>query len=379
MILSYNRLCICVLLAVMLFGIASAQDLEYCPKPIVAVIDSTGHEFCPDHRLDLYGIYGTVIDSVLVMRGETSNAAAYDSVLARVKRLSEMPVRNEMVLLPESKLGDKIVGVVTISTGLLRRHPSVTAEMVSQGIMGEEVKLLKKRDLFYFCKLSDGYLGWMMTSSIQRMNQTEIDQWRSLKKVIYLKNFGEIRSAKKDGALPIGDVVRGAILAEIKKEGKWRKVLLPDGRTGFLRKSDIADLVGFRASVKPTAKGLLRVAHEFTGFPYVWGGASTKGFDCSGFTKTVYKLNGIDLPRDANMQATVGKPVTIDPEHKNLQVGDLLFFGRSPDKITHVGMYIGNQRFIHSDGYVRINSFDPKDPEYSEHRDNGLQVARRFL
>lgn len=375
--MSSNRLC--VLFIAGLFSIASAQDLDYCPKPIVAIIDSTGREFCPDHRLDLYGIYGTVIDSSLVMRGETSNSVAIDSVIARVKRLSDMPVRNEMVLLPDSSLGDRTLGVVTISTGLLRRHPSVTAEMVSQGILGEEVKLLKKRGLFYFCKLSDGYLGWLMTSSIKRMNQKELGQWRALKKVIFLKNYGEIRSAKKDDALPIGDLVRGAVLAEIKKEGKWRKVQLPDGRTGFLRKSEIADLASFRASTKPTAKGLIRTAQEFTGFPYVWGGASTKGFDCSGFTKTVFKLNGIDLPRDANMQAKVGKPVVIDSEHKNLQVGDLLFFGRSPDKITHVGMYIGNQKFIHSDGYVRINSFDPKDPEYSEHRDEGLQVARRFL
>jgi cell wall-associated NlpC family hydrolase len=117
----------------------------------------------------------------------------------------------------------------------------------------------------------------------------------------------------------------------------------------------------------------------YLGLPYFWGGNSPKGFDCSGFTKTIYRMNGIELPRDANMQALAGQPVELDSTYSHLQPGDLLFFGPRTERITHVAMYLGNRRFIHSDGMVRINSFSPKDDNYSEYRVRGLRLARRFL
>lgn len=75
----------------------------------------------------------------------------------------------------------------------------------------------------------------------------------------------------------------------------------------------------------------------------------------------------------------MGQPVIIDTACSNLKPGDLLFFGKSPDTITPVGMYPGEQKFIHSDGLVKINSFDPDDPEFSQYRDHDLRVVRRIL
>jgi len=79
------------------------------------------------------------------------------------------------------------------------------------------------------------------------------------------------------------------------------------------------------------------------------------------------------------MQALAGRPVELDSTYSHLQPGDLLFFGPKVERITHVAMYLGDRRFIHSDGMVRINSFDPKDKDYSHYRVRGLRVARRFL
>ncbi len=82
----------------------------------------------------------------------------------------------------------------------------------------------------------------------------------------------------------------------------------------------------------------------------------------------IYKLNGVSLPRDANMQSKVGRPVAIDSSYSQLKPGDLLFFGTRPEAVDHVAMYIGRSQFIHSNGQVKVNSLNPKDPDYSAYR-----------
>ena len=128
-------------------------------------------------------------------------------------------------------------------------------------------------------------------------------------------------------------------------------------------------------SIEKTAKSLL-------GVPYLWGGTSTKMLDCSGFTKTVYFLNGVDLLRNASHQWRQGTPVEPGKKLENLRKGDLLFFGRRNDgkpKVTHVGIYLENGLFIHSSGLVHISSLDPDSELRDEARIRGLLGARRIL
>jgi cell wall-associated NlpC family hydrolase len=106
--------------------------------------------------------------------------------------------------------------------------------------------------------------------------------------------------------------------------------------------------------------------------------------DCSGFTKTVFFLNGVLLPRDASQQALVGEPVQLLEDRTGLKTGDLVFFGRRAtaergERVTHVGIYLDDDKFIHEGGDVRINSFNPKDENYSEFRASTLLSARRVI
>jgi cell wall-associated NlpC family hydrolase len=121
------------------------------------------------------------------------------------------------------------------------------------------------------------------------------------------------------------------------------------------------------------------------GIPYLWGGTSSKGFDCSGFTKTVYFLHGVIIPRDASQQALVGKLVDETGDFSKLQPGDLLFFGEKAteqnpkERVVHVAIYIGNKRFIHAGNPIRVNSLDPSDELYDAHNATRYLRAKRIV
>ena len=119
------------------------------------------------------------------------------------------------------------------------------------------------------------------------------------------------------------------------------------------------------------------------GVPYLWGGTSFKGVDCSGFTKTVYFLNGILLPRDASQQVMIGETIDKNGNWGNLKEGDLLFFGEKredgSERVVHVGMWIGNNEFIHASDKVRIGSMNPSESNYDEYNSKRYLRAKRIL
>ena len=140
----------------------------------------------------------------------------------------------------------------------------------------------------------------------------------------------------------------------------------------------------WRKSLKQDAASIIRTAHTLMGVPYLWAGTSSKGVDCSGFVRTVLFMHDIIIPRDASQQAYVGQHIDIAPDFSNLQPGDLVFFGRKAtaerkERVVHVGIYIGGRRFIHSQGDVRISSFDPQDERFDEYNLGRLLFAARVL
>ena len=342
------------------------------------LITRVGQTLVPERRLAVYSIDTEMCGDTLMVKGETTVAEASDSLQAALSRSGIAPLRCDIEILPHASLGAKTFGVVTVSTAPLRRGPDVDQEMTNQGIMGEPVTILKEMGLFTYIQLSDGYVGYMM-GAVAAMTAGEFQAWQRRPKLVYLRKWGEIRSEKNNSSYPVADIVLGARVAMVKKEGKWLRVALPDGREGYLRRDEVQEEARFNDQKKPKPVELVHTARQFTGYPYLWGGRSSKGLDCSGLTKTVYMMHGINLPRDANMQVKAGSAVAFDSAYAALQPGDLLFFGRSAKHITHVGMYIGSYRFIHAGEWVRINSLNPKDPDFSARRAKDLQAVRRIL
>ena len=164
------------------------------------------------------------------------------------------------------------------------------------------------------------------------------------------------------------------------------QVVYPDKRTGFIKKEQAFIYNEWLDNLKPSDLNIEIIAKKMDGFPYLWGGTSAKGMDCSGFTKMVYLMNGLIIPRDASQQVHAGEVVDKNLDFKNLEKGDLLFFCKkateeSKQKVTHVGIWLNNdkQEFIHASGNVHISSMDKTHPLYDEFNKNRYLGSRRYL
>ena len=114
------------------------------------------------------------------------------------------------------------------------------------------------------------------------------------------------------------------------------------------------------------------------GTPYLWGGNSAKANDCSGFTQNIFEASGIKLPRDAKQQALHGEKIIPNKTWSNIQSGDLLFFGKE-DRVTHVGMSVGQYDFIHQGGMVGISSLDPQSIAFASKRLETFLFVKRII
>ena len=319
-------------------------------------------------------------DKSLTIKGETNLSEAKSEILGYLESKG-IKYSDSLSVLPDLTVGTKKWGLVTVSVCNIRSDPSQAAEMISQSIMGTPVKILKNEGGWYLVQTPDSYIGWTDDDAICLLTDAEIEKWKKSERVIYTSKTGDIFDVSKSGQV-VSDIVYGAILCKTGQGLLNYEVNLPDGRSGVIRKSDAADLNKWATRPPAKADELIAFARDQRGTPYLWGGTSTKGLDCSGFAKTIYYSAGTILTRDASSQFLYGKEVDITASLDSLKPGDLLFFGRIRDgrkSITHVGMYIGNKEFIHESGMVKLNSFDPAAENYSERLKGMLQGARRFL
>ena len=245
--------------------------------------------------------------------------------------------------------------------------------------MGMPVRILEENnDDWYRCINMEGYTAWVITRSVKAMTEEEYKAYLAKPKVFVKTKYSTLYSEKNVNSLPVSDLVWGCILIDEGKSGAWRKVSVADGRTGYVPASDVVDLKAWIDSAVPTEKNIVETAKQFCGFPYVWGGTSIKGVDCSGLSKSAYFLNGYVLRRDASQQCKTGDSVDVHrfvegdytkEALSNLRPGDLVFFGRKAEngrreRVTHVAIYMGDGMIIHSSNIVRINSLIPGEKDY---------------
>ena len=247
---------------------------------------------------------------------------------------------------------------VNVSVSNVYKNSTYQSDIVSQAILGETVEVLNTENDFDFVKQPDGYQGWIKNNQLASVN-IKADSIRTI-----TSHAIQIYSKMDETSFPVRDAVIGSRLIFLEEVNDWYKIQLPDGNPGWIQKKHFGDFP------KLSRINVVKLAKQFLGYPYFWGGLSPRGLDCSGLTQTVFKLLGYQLPRDSYMQRDATKEIS-----KNIsdaKEGDLLFFGEDKIKVDHVGIALGKNRIIHARGMVKINSLDNADEDYDPNLDETL-------
>lgn len=326
-----------------------------------SIVNGIKQAYIPDRRVDLWEISVNELDTCHVsLVGKTTNAKA-KTVLLQAFNDAEVAFVDSIAVLPDAALENKWAFTI-IPYAHIRTAPGHEHELASQSLMGNPLKVIEGPvDGFYRIQTPEGYLGWIVGNSLKFMNDSQFDDWRTAERyvvtAIYTYMYTDTNCKEIESDLVLGDILLG------EKCGKdLVRLHTPDGRTGYTHASDV-ELLSKWAEQKFNADKIISTAKALMGSTYTWGGTSTKGVDCSGLTKTAYFSNAIILQRDASQQVLYGKKIA-PKDWRKASKADLLYFGTTSGRVTHTALYIENGKYIHASGRVKINSVDPKSPQY---------------
>jgi cell wall-associated NlpC family hydrolase len=234
-------------------------------------------------------------------------------------------------------------------------RPSTDADVVSQAIFGANVGIVEQKDGWAHIRTSDDYLGWTPLSALLPGKPYAASGRVAEVQSLFAHIYRESDVTQHAPLITVPFESRLEVVADPVEAARWLQVRLPDGRAGWIQAGDVS-LHSRPFSIAET----LEFSKRFLGLPYTWGGTSSYGYDCSGFTQMLVRRRGVTMPRDAGPQAEWSGVSSVDRQH--LQPGDLLYFGASEKKITHTGIYLGDGKFInattHLTPMVRIDDLN---------------------
>jgi cell wall-associated NlpC family hydrolase len=277
-------------------------------------------------------------------------------------------IDDQMEVLPSADLGDKRFGFVSVTRSFTRDR---RGEKMTETLLGDPLFLLKKLPEDKLLVLSnEGYVGVIPTQNVAIVNEAEFTRRRNAPQITFTRDVkvGDLK-------IPVG----ARIPNFGQRPGKPVALLPNDDK---LPLSDSTSyLLHTHEPVPQKVTNSLAIADQFVGTPYVWGGNTTDGVDCSGLVQSSFKAVGLNLPRDADQQSYMGSLVATRWYRDGLRPGDTLYFlsGRS-GRISHTAIYVGDDIYIESSsGGVSYGSFNPEHENYRERRYTGFCFAKRLV
>jgi hypothetical protein len=326
-------------------------------------------------RLTIFDVH----QSEAVVRGRV---LAEEQHQAALNALPAQPASDEVkVLLTD----DAPWALVKRSVSDVRRVPDGLSEQLTQLLVGESVRVLEDRGYWSLVRAErDGYIGWTRSAALQPLERKMVRAYQKSATVIIKAPLAQAYNRAAKNAVEVGKIPFGVTLPMIETRGSLSAVRLPDDTIWWLRTIDLLPLAD---RPKANAEGMaftLDLIKHFVGTPYMWGGRSPYGYDCSGLAQTFWAFMGVQIPRDADQQFHAGKVVKGQP-----RLGDLLFFGGDDsdladartERITHVVISLGGDEVIHANGgswNIAYNSLDPASPIYRADLRDSLVGVRRF-
>jgi cell wall-associated NlpC family hydrolase len=267
--------------------------------------------------------------------------------------------------------------VVVAAVENMYSGPDESRDVVSQATLGQVVEVLETSGAFARVRTPDRYEGWVPRAAVGEYADPAAPRYARTGRVVEVTSLmaniyrdPDVTTARPKTLAPLA--TRLEVTADGPSE-RWLVVRLPSGDTGYVQAGDVRTLDPLAPRRRGSPEDLVRTARRYLGAPYLWGGMTAHGIDCSGLVSRVYHANGIDLPRDADQQFKNPSAAPVEPP--DLRPGDLLFFGSDAKSITHVGLYVGDGRFVnattHETPVVREDRLE--DPHWSA----SYQGARR--
>jgi gamma-D-glutamyl-L-lysine dipeptidyl-peptidase len=259
--------------------------------------------------------------------------------------------------------------VVVVAAENMYAAPDESVDVVSQATLGQVVDVIETSGTFARVRTPDLYEGWVPRAAVRPYSERATPRYARAGRVVevtslmaYLYRETDVTTARPRTRAPLG--TRLEVIAEDPADG-WLTVRLPSEGTAYVQRGDVKEVDPGAPPRRGSPEEVLATARRFLGVPYLWGGMTAHGVDCSGLVSRVYHANGVVLPRDAHLQ--FASPDVVPVEREALRPGDLVFFGRSSEAISHVGLYAGEGRFIsattHGTPVVREDRLD--DPHWA--------------
>ena len=342
-------------------------------RTIDELIDAVRRDHVPDFRSGIFDLQVEQQDGTVLLRGQTTHEHAVADLLERLNEHG-FSARDHVVRLPAIDVAGTRHALVRAAIAPVYAEPRLPAPQITQLVLGVRVELLARDGAWLRIRGEDGYLGWVHEGYVQIGS----DEWA----------FAWERATAGEPVVSLGAELvdaHGAMIARlpwgariVRHTGAYQ---LPDGRRGSIANGEAVDVDRLSDWFPPRGDSVARTARRWLGAPYVWGGVTLNGVDCSGLTQAVLWMHGVALPRDSDLQSRVGSQLDVADEFAVLRPGDLLYFAESGDRVSHVAISLGGSQIIHSalgNGGVATN--DVLGDEPIEQRLRRMFVhARRML